>query len=203
MRQPFAASMTFCWLRGRQARDWGFHVLVYLKSGLAQFAQCYSYASSHNPPTLLSWEFAQIIAQWFFPHPCLGFVLPRLTLKYETTGFLQDECAQVLLVSECRLADLSSSHSTLLSDQVFMSHSAAMPYCIRKPLCLPGPQPLCPSVLYPTCLTVGLRHAPIIQAMCPPVGLMRLGRPRQQVLLSSDQGSAFYHQSTCASELKG
>ena len=76
--------------------------------------------------------------------------------------------------------------------KVYMPHSAAMPYCIRKPLCLPGPQPLCPLVLYPTCLTVGPRHAPITQAMCPPVGLMRLGRPRQQVRLSSDQGSDFY-----------
>ena len=100
--------------------------------------------------------------------------------------------AQVFLVSECRLADLSSSHRTLSSDHSFMPHSAAMPYCIRKPLCLPGPQPLCPAVFASHLLTVGIRHAPIIQAMYPPVGAMRLGRPRQQVLLSSDQGSDCY-----------
>ena len=65
------------------------------------------------------------------------------------------------MVSECRLADLSSSHRTLSSDHGFMPHSAAMPHCIRKPLCLPGPQPLCPSVFVSHLLTAGIRHAPL------------------------------------------
>ena len=91
----------------------------------------------------------------------LSFVLPRLTLNSKKIGLLKMNVAQVFLVSECRLADLSSSHRTLSSDHGFMPHSAAMPHCIRKPLCLPGPQPLCPSVFVSHLLTAGIRHAPL------------------------------------------
>ena len=86
-----------------------------------------------------------------------------------------------------------------------MPHSAAMPYCIRKPLCLPGPQPLCPSVFASHLLTVGIRHAPIIQAMYPPVALCRLGHPRHLQVLS-ELGSRLSSLTTtllpCASKLK-
>ena len=125
----------------------------------------------------------------------------------KNTGLPKDECCpRSFLISECRLADLSSSHRTLSSDHSFMPHSAAMPYCIRKPLCLPGPQPLCPSVFASHLLTVGIRHAPIIQAMYPPVALCRLGHPRHLQVLS-ELGSRLSSLSTtplpCASKLKG
>ena len=54
-------------------------------------------------------------------------------------------------------------------------------------------------------MTVGIRHAPSIQAMYPPVGAMSTWAPRGtlQVALSSDQGSALvWHSFTCASSLK-
>ena len=65
-----------------------------------------------------------------------------------------------------------------------MPHNAAMPKCIRKPLCLAGPQPLCPLVFASHLLTAGTRHAPNIQAMYPPVALCRLGHPRHLQVLS-------------------
>ena len=96
------------------------------------------------------------------PTLCLSFVLPRLTFKYKEHWPPKDECCpRSFWVSECRLADLSSRHRTLSSDHNFMPHSAAMPHCIRKPLCLPGPQPLCPSVFVSHLLTAGIRHAPL------------------------------------------
>ena len=74
------------------------------------------YASSHNPPTLLSWELAQTMYSGF-PTTMLGLVLPRLTLKYEEHWPPKKmNIAQVPLISDCRLADLSSSHS-ILPDQ--------------------------------------------------------------------------------------
>ena len=35
------------------------------------------------------------------------------SIEYENTGLPTDECVQGSLIGECRLADLSSSHSTL------------------------------------------------------------------------------------------
>ena len=43
---------------GLQARDWG-NSFKRLNVSLAQITQCYSTASSHNPPTLFLWKLAQ------------------------------------------------------------------------------------------------------------------------------------------------
>ena len=54
-------------------------------------------------------------------------------------------------------------------------------------------------------MTVGIRHAPSIQAMYPPVGAMSTWAPRGalQVALSSNQGSALYGTLYLRLEFKG
>ena len=54
-------------------------------------------------------------------------------------------------------------------------------------------------------MTVGIRHAPSIQAMYPPVGAMSTWAPRGalQVALSSNQGSALYCTLYLRLEFKG
>ena len=86
-----------------------------------------------------------------------------------------------------------------------MPHSAAVPWRIRKPLCLTGPPPLCPPGVCIPPMTVGIRHAPSIQVMYPPVGAMSTWAPRGalQVALSSNQGSALYGTLHLRHELKG
>ena len=163
------------------------------------------YASSHNPPQRCSPGSLHRCRIVVSPQPCLGFVLPRLTLKCENIGLPTNDCCPRSPWSvDAGLLICPAAAAPLPFDQVSMPSSAAVPYCIREPLSLPGPQPLCPSVLTSHLSTAGNRHARINQAMYPPVALCRLGHQRhlQGFFLSFFKlglGSDLYlHPSTCS-----
>ena len=108
---------------------------------------------------------------------------------------LRDECCPGPFWSVTATRWLSSSHSTL-PDHALMLHNAAVPWCIRKPLCLAGPPPLSPWCCIPP-MTVGIRHAPSIQAMYHLSVLCRLGtRGAYRLFLSSYQGSVLHRYSS-------
>ena len=138
--------------------------------------------------------------------PPLGSTGRRLSTK--NIG-LPSRCMspKVPLISECRLADLSSSHSILPLTKVSMPHSAAMPYTFANRYACWTLASVFPGVCIPP-VTVGIRHAPHQPGDVPPVGAMSAGHPRHlqgflpflaRIRLSSICTTVL----PCASELKG